>query len=153
HTAAVMGETMIGIRSLLVVRATTLGLATCALVGWTSTSTYAKEYESGIKWLEPKIIEPRAKCGDAPSDAGSLFAGKDLSKWDGADKWEVRDGYAIPHGHDIKTKDAFGDCQLHIEWATPSVVSGSGQGRGNSGVYLMEKYEVQILDSYENKTY
>ncbi|HEV7999460.1 MAG TPA: DUF1080 domain-containing protein [Planctomycetaceae bacterium] len=118
-----------------------------------STSAFAKEYESGIKWLEPKVIQPGEKCGDPPSDAIILFDGKDLSKWVGGDKWEVRDGYAIGHGHDIKTKEAFGDCQLHIEWATPSTVSGSGQGRGNSGVYLMEKYEVQILDSYGNKTY
>jgi hypothetical protein len=117
-----------------------------------STSACAKEYESGIKWLEPKVIQPGEKCGDPPSDAIILFDGTDLSKWVGGDKWEVRDGYAIGHGHDIKTKEAFGDCQLHIEWATPSTVSGSGQGRGNSGVYLMEKYEVQILDSYGNKT-
>jgi hypothetical protein len=132
---------------------TLLASATCLALFAISASASGKEYESGIKWLEPKVIEPGAKCGDAPSDATILFDGKDLSKWEGADKWEVRDGYAIPHGHDIKTRDAFGDCQLHVEWATPSVVSGSGQGRGNSGVYLMEKYEVQILDSYENKTY
>jgi hypothetical protein len=132
--------------------ATRVALFACVAFA-TSTSAFAKEYESGIKWLEPKVIEPGEKCGDPPSDAVILFDGKDLSKWVGGDKWEVRDGYAIGHGHDIKTKEAFGDCQFHIEWATPSKVSGSGQGRGNSGVYLMEKYEVQILDSYGNKTY
>jgi hypothetical protein len=151
-----MGKTMTGIRERRALAGRTIGLSLAACLAFSfavSTSAYGKEYESGIKWLEPKVIEPGAKCGDAPSDATILFDGKDLSKWEAADKWEIRDGYAIPHGHDIKTKDAFGDCQLHIEWATPSVVSGSGQGRGNSGVYLMEKYEVQILDSYVNKTY
>ncbi len=145
---------MLGIRGkyTLVVQLATVGLAACVWFGVAiSTSAYGKEYESGIKWLEPKVIEPGAKCGDAPSDAIILFDGKDLSKWERADKWEIKDGYAIPHGHDIETKEAFGDCQLHIEWATPSVVSGSGQGRGNSGVYLVEKYEVQILDSYNNR--
>jgi hypothetical protein len=138
----------------LTLRAIAFGsVAAVAVCLAASQACYAKEYESGIKWLEPRVIEPGAKCGDAPSDAIILFDGKDLSKWERADKWEVKDGYAIPHGHDIKTKDSFGDCQLHVEWATPSVVSGSGQGRGNSGVYLMEKYEVQILDSYGNKTY
>jgi Domain of Unknown Function (DUF1080) len=136
-----------------VLRTAVFGLATLVAFGLVASAAYAKEFESGIKWQEPKVIEPGAKCGDPPSDAIILFDGKDLSKWDRADKWEVKDGYAIPHGHDIKSKDAFGDCQLHIEWATPSVVSGSGQGRGNSGVYLMEKYEVQILDSFINKTY
>ncbi len=112
----------------------------------------AGEYESGIKWLEPKIVDP-GPLGGVPSDAVVLFGGKDLSQWKGAEKWVVRDGYAIPKGGSITTKDSFGDCQLHLEWATPEKVKGSGQGRGNSGVYLMERYEVQILDSYENKTY
>jgi hypothetical protein len=147
---------MIGIRDFKVSIGRTGGwrLAACAAISLAAAATaYGKEYESGIKWVEPKIIESGAKCGDAPSDAIILFDGKDLSKWEGAEKWEIKDGYVIPHGHDIKTKDSFGDCQLHVEWATPSTVSGSGQGRGNSGVYLMEKYEVQVLDSYENKTY
>ena len=82
-----------------------------------------------------------------------LFDGKDLSQWKGGDAWEIRDGYAITRKHDISTKEAFGDCQLHIEWATPDKVVGSGQGRGNSGVYMMGLYEVQVLDSYINKTY
>jgi Domain of Unknown Function (DUF1080) len=147
---------MTGIRELKaeIVRAAGLVVATLVAVGLIGSATgHAKEFESGIKWLEPKVIEPGAKCGEPPSDAIILFDGKDLSKWDRAEAWEVKDGYAIPHGHDIQTKEAFGDCQLHLEWATPSVVSGSGQGRGNSGVYLMEKYEVQILDSFINKTY
>jgi hypothetical protein len=65
----------------------------------------------------------------------------------------VENGYASPRGGDIRTKASFGSCQLHIEWATPEKVEGSGQGRGNSGVFLANRYEVQVLDSYDNKTY
>ena len=109
---------------------------------------------------EPTIITPAAKVGDAPSDAIVLFDGKDLSNWkslrDGGEaKWAVRDGYMEVAGRtgDIATKQEFGDCQLHIEWATPSVVKGEGQGRGNSGIFLMGHYELQVLDSFQNKTY
>ncbi|MFN7930091.1 MAG: DUF1080 domain-containing protein [Blastocatellia bacterium] len=109
---------------------------------------------------EPTIITPAAKVGDAPSDAIVLFDGKDLSNWkslrDGGEaKWAVRDGYMEVAGRtgDIATKQEFGDCQLHIEWATPAEVKGSDQGRGNSGIFLMGLYELQVLDSYNNKTY
>ena len=113
---------------------------------------FVEEYKSGIEWLEPKVVHPGA-AGGPPSDATLLFDGKDLSQWTNGEKWEVRDGFAIPRETGITSKQSFGDCQLHLEWATPAEVSGDGQGRGNSGVYLMERYEVQILDSYENKTY
>jgi len=113
---------------------------------------FVDEFKSGIKWLEPKVIDP-GPIGGPPSDAIVLFDGKDLSQWHGGEKWEIKDGYAITRVADITTKQAFGDCQLHIEWATPAEVSGEGQGRGNSGVYLMDRYELQVLDSYENKTY
>jgi len=133
-------------------RSGTIALLAVA-IGFTAWAPlFADEYKSGIPWLEPKIITP-GNDGGPPSDAIVLFDGKDLSKWKGGEKWQIRDGYAIPKGHGITTKDSFGDCQFHVEWATPSKVSGSGQGRGNSGVYLMERYEVQILDSYGNKTY
>jgi hypothetical protein len=112
-----------------------------------------KEYKSGIVWPEPKLVTPGPTAADPPADAVVLFDGKDLSKWKGGEDWEVKDGYAVARKHDITTKDAFGDCQLHVEFATPEKVVGSGQGRGNSGVYLMNRYEVQILDSYDNKTY
>ncbi len=109
---------------------------------------------------EPAIITPGAKPGDAPSDAVILFDGKDLSGWkslrDGGEaKWDVTDGYMQVKGGagDIASKYEYGDCQLHIEWATPAVVKGDSQGRGNSGVFLMGHYEVQVLDSYNNKTY
>jgi len=125
---------------------------TCVALGSAGILLVAKEYESGIKWQEPRVIDPGA-VGGVPSDATVLFDGKDLSQWKGGDAWEIRDGYAITRKHDISTKEAFGDCQLHIEWATPEKITGSGQGRGNSGVYLMGLYEVQVLDSYGNKTY
>jgi hypothetical protein len=82
-----------------------------------------------------------------------LFDGNDLSAWKGGENWLIKDGVATAAKNGITTKAAFGDCQLHLEFATPAVVKGSGQGRGNSGVYFMGRYEVQILDSYENKTY
>ena len=86
-----------------------------------------------------------------------LFDGKDLSQWKGEHgdaKWIVRDGYAEVNGTgSIMTKEQFGDVQLHVEWAAPSKVEGDGQGRGNSGVYLQGRYEIQVLDSYQNKTY
>lgn len=108
---------------------------------------------------EPKIIN----SGDAthpPSDAVVLFDGKDLSNWvslrDGSPaKWEVKDGamVVVRGTGDIRTKQEFDDVQLHIEWATPAEVVGESQGRGNSGVFLQGRYEVQVLDSFNNKTY
>jgi hypothetical protein len=110
-------------------------------------------YQSGKAWPEPGLVVPGAACGQPPSDAIILFDGKDLSKWVGGENWLVRDGVATVHGGSIATRQAFGDCQLHIEWATPEKVSGSGQERGNSGVFLQGRYEIQVLDSYQNPTY
>ncbi len=109
---------------------------------------------------QPEIVMPGDVTTAPPSDAIVLFDGTDLSQWvsvksGGPARWKVENGYTevVKKTGDIRTKQSFGDCQLHIEWATPKKVKGSGQSRGNSGVFLMEKYEVQILDSYENKTY
>ena len=94
-----------------------------------------------------------------PSDAVVLFDGTDLSGWRAADgsaaKWIIKDGSlaAVPGGGPVSTRDGYGDIQLHIEWAAPTPGRGKGQGRGNSGVFLMSKYEVQVLDSHENTTY
>jgi hypothetical protein len=126
-----------------------LGVATFALV---QAIAQAEEWVSGIPWTEPKVVEP-GSAGGPPSDAIRLFDGKDLSQWDGGDKWIVKDGCATSAVQSIQTKQAFGDCQLHVEWASPEKVEGHGQERGNSGVYLMGLYEVQVLDSYKNPTY
>jgi hypothetical protein len=112
----------------------------------------AAEWNSGIPWPSVPMVDP-GPVGGPPEDAIVLFDGKDLSLWDGGDKWIVADGVATGAVADIRTKQPFGDCQLHVEWATPAKVESSGQGRGNSGVYLMDRYEVQILDSYHNRTY
>ena len=100
----------------------------------------------------PPIINPGAP-GAPPSDAIVLLDGTDLSEWTG--DWNVEDGAVtvVAGAGSLTTKRRFGDVQLHLEWRTPSVVEGEGQGRGNSGVFLMERYEVQVLDSYENETY
>ena len=110
------------------------------------------EYKSGIVWPEPAAIQS-GTAATAPSDAIVLFDGTNLDAWKNGDAWKIGDGFAEVNGKAIQTKQAFGDCQLHLEFATPAKVKGKGQGRGNSGVYLMGKYEVQILDSFENPTY
>lgn len=106
-----------------------------------------------------EVVTPGENCGDKPSDAISLFEGKDLSKWEsvkGGDAgWKVENGYmeVVKDTGAIRTKDKFGSCQLHVEFATPEKVVGNSQGRGNSGIFLMGKYELQVLDNYENPTY
>jgi|WetSurMetagenome_2_1015567.scaffolds.fasta_scaffold04211_6 hypothetical protein len=109
---------------------------------------------------EVKIIQPGAKDSDSPSDAIVLFNGSDINmEWTDNDgnpsKWIVNDGtlISVKGAGVIKTKRKFSNFQLHIEWKTPSVVTGESQGRGNSGVFLQELYEVQVLDSYNNRTY
>lgn len=99
--------------------------------------------------------------GEPPSDAIVLFDGTDLSAWTSATNgggdaaWQVENGAmtVVPGTGNIKTRQAFGDVQLHIEWRTPEEIEGNGQGRGNSGVFLQEMYEVQVLDSWQNETY
>ncbi|MGB8495235.1 MAG: DUF1080 domain-containing protein [Candidatus Acidiferrum sp.] len=112
----------------------------------------------------PPVVDPGTAStpdvpGRAPSDAVVLFDGKDLSKWSHKDgsaaKWKVANGYAevVAKTGYIYTRQAFGDCQLHVEFAEPMPAKGADQERGNSGVFLMGLYEIQVLDSYENKTY
>src|SRR5688572_26801767 len=113
----------------------------------------AQEYLTGIKWPEPPIVTPGKTDADPPSDAVVLFDGKDLSAWENGDRWKVEDGVAIAQRGDITTKQSFGDCQLHIEWSSPVPARGRSQERGNSGVFLMDRYEMQVLDSYDNETY
>ena len=109
---------------------------------------------------EVKIIEAGKTNSEAPSDAIVLFNGTDInSEWSDTrgnpTKWTVKDGelISVRGSGMIQTKRKFGSVQLHIEWKTPSDVQGESQGRGNSGVYLQELYEVQVLDSYNNRTY
>jgi len=110
----------------------------------------------------PRAVTPGATPGAPPSDAIVLFDGKDLTKWvQGPQgqvvdaKWPVHDGYfeTGAGSGSIRTRDNFGDIQLHLEFSTPSPGRGASQDRGNSGVIFMGRYEVQVLDSYENVTY
>ncbi len=139
-------------RRTISVRACT-GLAaifSISLGGWYYVAN--DEYKSDVVWPEPPVVTP-GDASTAPSDAIVLFDGTNMDAFNGGDKWIVENGYTQVGGGTIQTKQAFGDCQLHVEFATPSEVNGASQGRGNSGIYLMGKYEVQILDSFENQTY
>lgn len=118
----------------------------------------AQEYLPGLKWPEPKVVTPGEQVGDAPSDAVVLFDGKDLSAFKNAQDWKVEDGAMVVGSGAVTTEQEFGDCQLHIEWSAPLPAKGSGQGRGNSGVFFLRQgigggYEIQVLDSYQNQTY
>jgi hypothetical protein len=123
--------------------------ATSALLGL--GIAMSDEYLSGKVWPEPPLVDP-GPSGGPPADAIVLFDGSDLTQWEGGENWLVEEGVATCRGGGITSKQAFGDCQLHVEWAAPAEVSGEGQGRGNSGIYLMSNYEIQILDSYDNPT-
>jgi len=113
---------------------------------------------------QPPVVTPgtcstQEQAGKPPSDAVVLFDGKDLSKWESdkgeKTKWIVKDGAmecVLGSGY-IRTKEQFGDCQLHVEWAAPKDVKGDSQGRGNSGIFPMGVVEVQVLDNYNNPTY
>jgi hypothetical protein len=109
---------------------------------------------------KPPNVTPGADAGVPPSDAIVLFDGKDLSKWQSAKRgggeaeWKVENGYMeANHTGNIKTKEEFGDCQLHLEYRAPTPPAKVSQHRGNSGIILMGRYEVQVLDSYDNPTY
>ena len=128
-------------------------LSTLAAVFVTHGWATAEEYLSGIQWQEPAVITPGESDSTPPSDAIVLFDGTDASAWRNADNWKVEDGNLIAGRGMIVSKQEFGDCQLHVEWSAPTPPKGNGQGRGNSGIFLMGKYELQVLDSFENKTY
>ncbi|WP_417848937.1 3-keto-disaccharide hydrolase [Thalassoglobus sp.] len=122
------------------------------ILAFTSCSiVHADEYLNGITWEEPKRVT--LDENGVPSDAVVLFNGKDVSAWDNAENWKIVDGAMVSGKGNIVSKESFGDCQLHIEWSAPTPAKGTGQGRGNSGVFFMDTYEIQILDSFENKTY
>lgn len=108
-----------------------------------------------------RVVPPSKVCGAPPSDAIVLFDGKDLSKWEHypvtgePTLWKVKHGYveSTPHNGDLQTREKFGDFQLHLEWQNPPDPQRKGQDRGNSGVFIHSRYELQILDSYDNLTY
>ena len=110
---------------------------------------------------QPPVVAPPAAPGAPPADAIVLFDGKDLSQWAHRVKdtvtdaqWVVHDGiFESGKGTSLSTRESFGDIQLHLEFATPTKVDGTSQGRGNSGVRFMDRYEIQVLDSYDNRTY
>lgn len=129
-----------------------VAVAVALSLGRWGAGVQGEEYLSGIEWAEPKLVTP-GQAGGPPSDAVVLFDGKDLAQWNNADKWVVQDGYMIAGPGEIRSKAEFGDCQVHVEWASAEEIKGSGQGRSNSGVFLMGRYELQVLDSWENPTY
>lgn len=131
-----------------------------ALVG---TACVAREQQWAVHDMDrprPPVITP-GEGAAPPSDAIVLFDGTDLSQWindktGGVPGWKIENGYVeiVPKSGSIHTKQAFGDMQLHLEWAAPTNDSGTGQAKGNSGIYVMNsRYEVQVLDSYQNDTY
>ena len=147
-------------------------LASFALITAAAPADQHTHHDAGLtRWKVsdrnrpvPPVITPGTAStpeapGKPPSDAIVLFDGKDLSQWEsnkgGPAQWKSVDGVLViaPGTGDIHTKQSFGDCQLHVEWAEPDPPHDKDQGRGNSGVYLMSKYELQILDSFQNKTY
>lgn len=159
-----------------------LGLALCAIALPLHTTAQEAEaprpvgyddtpFLPGGKWRvhdgnrpRPEVVTPGEKPSNPPSDAIVLFDGTNFDEWimerDGSDPdWILKDGYmeVPPRGSGvggyIRTKREFGDVQLHIEFATPEEVESNSQGRGNSGVFLLDGYEIQILDSYDNDTY
>ena len=124
-----------------------------------------KVHESDpAKQPQPKVVTPKpydAEAAKAPDGATILFDGSEetFKNWSatngGPTKWKLVDGAleSVKKSGYIQSKGQFGSCKLHIEFATPKVAKGSGQGRGNSGVFIMGQYEIQVLDSYENQTY
>jgi hypothetical protein len=110
---------------------------------------------------KPRVVNPGPEGlpTPAPEDAVVLFDGRNLDRWrdnkGGPARWKVANGYfeTVAGSGSLITADSFADVQLHVEWATPNPPRGEGQDRGNSGVYLMNTYEVQVLDSYQNLTY
>ena len=112
--------------------------------------------------VEPGTFSSQEQPGKPPSDAIVLFDGTEASKWNhikGSEhsdaKWKVANGYmeVVPKTGMLVTKEGFGSCQLHLEWSVPETIQGQSQARGNSGVFLMGRYEIQVLDTYRNPTY
>jgi hypothetical protein len=149
-------------RSCLAGLIATLGLLTClAAQDAQPVLPPGRWKQHDIHRPTPPVVEPGddAIATKPIKDALILFDGSNLGAWQssrgGAARWKVADGYfeTVPGGGPIETKQKFGDIQLHIEWATPNPPRGKGQDRGNSGVFLMGQFEIQVLDSYQAETY
>lgn len=130
------------------------------LFGLTATLSAqdSKDPKATEVW-EPEPAEVLFGIDDVPSDAIVLFDGKDAKAWkhyDGTDcKWNVYGGImtVVPGTGSVQTKQEFGDCQMHIEWRSPNEPDKEGQDKGNSGVFFQGRYEIQILNSFRNRTY
>jgi len=146
-------------------RVVTIGIASAALVTLPMDDLTA---QPSAQWPihspdrpPPRVVKPPANTWTIapPADATVLFDGSGLARWrkddNSAAAWKVEHGYmeVVPKAGGIVTRDAFGDVQLHVEWMAPLPVTGESQDRGNSGVFFMGRYEVQVLDSYDNRTY
>ena len=145
-------------------RATALSLIFCglSLTGYAQSKEYTPE-DTEVWKPVPEVVAPGEQNHQPPADAIVLFDGTDLSAWEVDDntEWNVHDGVVtiVPSQTqreapiNIRSKTKFGDMQLHLEWMAPEQIEGDGQRRGNSGVFLQERYELQIQDNYENATY
>ena len=160
-------------RSSLTSLCAVLSLSTAAIAANVGSPFYGDAPDEHHPWAvhdhnrpQPKLATPgtfssQEQPGKPPSDAVILFDGSDLFKWEADEgegvptKWVVINGAmeCVPGSGYIRTKEKFGDCQLHVEWAAPTKVQGESQGRGNSGVFLMGLMEIQVLDNYDNPTY
>jgi hypothetical protein len=148
-----------------------IGVAASALQNGRKVGYDDTPFLPGGKWRvhdgkrpQPRVIDPGSAStqeapGKPPSDAVVLFDGTDLSHWQTDNgqppRWKVENGYMVipKNGGSLISKDQFGDCQLHVEFSTPNPPQGIDQGRGNSGVIIMGRYEIQVLDNYQNETY
>lgn len=112
-----------------------------------------QRFLNGVVWPEPPVVTP-GSGHVPPSDAIVLFDGQNFDAWNGPKDWKIDEDGGFTAKGGMQTKQGFGDCQLHLEFASPKEAKGSGQGRGNNGIGLMgARYEIQVLDSYDNKTY
>lgn len=131
--------------------------STIVSIGLAQLETGWKAHD--VKRPQPTVVTPSTVVGGAPSDAVVLFDGTDMSKWRARNgkkaKWKIVDNAmeSVPKSGFVFSKEEFGDCQIHVEFASPEKVKGDSQQRGNSGVFLMGAFEIQVLDSFENPTY
>lgn len=128
----------------------------CLLLVCTTLFAKSQDWRSGIPWEKPTVVKPGESPSQPPADAVILFDGSNLDAWK-KPKWTLGDDGSMtvkPGSGTLETKEKFGSIQMHLEFATPEKVEGRDQGRGNSGVFFMDgKYELQILDSFDNETY